>query len=637
MCIICAAIFFLAPEAKSQQKCIKVSNSSKTISLENEAPEQVIVCAGQPFSLQSCSELDEVLFEVEGDERRFNPQEEIRVNIAGTYSITQLIGNETGGQKVEFEDALTVVEATPVVFDAFSCENKSIYIQTEDSGFSKFLLDFGDGNTLITDESELTYTYSSSGDFTITVNRIGDNLIHSCFENKKSISVKETIPLPKIHYLERTSLQGFEVKLEVNKDQNASLQVFENKGITNVLSNIEIDTLEKDLLRITTSVNKPSDILFFEISEQSFCQSSTARKSNILQSLYLSTTENNEGTQVFSWNKYQLNDFEKYELVGKSTESQTVANYSISSVSDTSLVLEETFCEDTVNFFVLAITEQGFYSRSNSVLVQKKETSENFDAIESLGSTFDEENNLTIAWELKTNESKSILVENCEELLADIPTNNRNGIYTVQNLDSSQKCCFNISSVDFCNKTSKPKKTCPIYLDFSESDNQISLFWTPYDSTNNLSYQVEVAPNNNDYRLLELSNTTENRLTLEKDVLFSYSRARVRTQNSNNELVYSNFIDLDQIVLAIIPTGFTPNGDGLNDFLKIYTKNINSYELIVLNIWEEKVFVGKSDKKYWNGIYRGKKVPSGTYLWIFRGVAKNGKILKKQGAVQVIY
>ena len=75
-----------------------------------------------------------------------------------------------------------------------------------------------------------------------------------------------------------------------------------------------------------------------------------------------------------------------------------------------------------------------------------------------------------------------------------------------------------------------------------------------------------------------------------------------------------------------IPTGFTPNGDGKNDFFEI--RGIENYEenvLVVYNRWGNKVFEKSQYANDWEGTNNsGDPLPAGTYFYIFK-VRDTGK------------
>jgi gliding motility-associated-like protein len=86
---------------------------------------------------------------------------------------------------------------------------------------------------------------------------------------------------------------------------------------------------------------------------------------------------------------------------------------------------------------------------------------------------------------------------------------------------------------------------------------------------------------------------------------------------------YSNVITIElvnPITADDIPQGFSPNGDGINDFF--YIANITSYpdnSLDVFNRWGTLVYSGRPYDNTFNGIgSNGLDLPDGTYFYILR-------------------
>ncbi len=65
--------------------------------------------------------------------------------------------------------------------------------------------------------------------------------------------------------------------------------------------------------------------------------------------------------------------------------------------------------------------------------------------------------------------------------------------------------------------------------------------------------------------------------------------------------------------------GFTPNGDGLEDYWEIDgSEHFPDITVEVVNRWGERVFQSKgySDGRRWDGTRNGKQLPAGTYYYI---------------------
>ena len=66
-----------------------------------------------------------------------------------------------------------------------------------------------------------------------------------------------------------------------------------------------------------------------------------------------------------------------------------------------------------------------------------------------------------------------------------------------------------------------------------------------------------------------------------------------------------------------VPTGFTPNDDGLNDRFTYVTKGMTRFNFKVFNRWGEVVFEANTPEEYWDGRLRnGGYAPEGVYVWV---------------------
>ncbi len=80
----------------------------------------------------------------------------------------------------------------------------------------------------------------------------------------------------------------------------------------------------------------------------------------------------------------------------------------------------------------------------------------------------------------------------------------------------------------------------------------------------------------------------------------------------------------------ILPTAFTPNGDGLNDNFEIKGGDFAFLNFQIYNRWGEIVFVSRGKDDVWDGTFMGKPCPEGVYVW----QAKYQNILKKDEKTQ---
>jgi gliding motility-associated-like protein len=84
-----------------------------------------------------------------------------------------------------------------------------------------------------------------------------------------------------------------------------------------------------------------------------------------------------------------------------------------------------------------------------------------------------------------------------------------------------------------------------------------------------------------------------------------------------------------------IPTGFTPNGDGLNDYFFIRGGPFSQYELRVFNEWGQQIFMSNNQSEKWDGMFNGVAQPIGTYMYTFNGLLETEN-LKLSGEINII-
>lgn len=109
----------------------------------------------------------------------------------------------------------------------------------------------------------------------------------------------------------------------------------------------------------------------------------------------------------------------------------------------------------------------------------------------------------------------------------------------------------------------------------------------------------------------------------------NYTVNAVDFNGCSSDIVF--YVDINASCDVIVYNGFTPNGDGVNDFFVI--ENIDKYpnnNVHVFNRWGNRIF---STSRYnnannnWDGKVNGKPVTSGTYYYLI--VNDNDKLLKK--------
>ncbi len=98
-----------------------------------------------------------------------------------------------------------------------------------------------------------------------------------------------------------------------------------------------------------------------------------------------------------------------------------------------------------------------------------------------------------------------------------------------------------------------------------------------------------------------------------------------------------------QVVITIlhnndyfVPTAFSPNGDGRNDYLFLRGNNLYGIRFSIYDRWGEKVFETTNQSVGWDGTYKGKDLNPGVFTYVFTINFDDESSVSKTGSVTLI-
>jgi gliding motility-associated-like protein len=109
---------------------------------------------------------------------------------------------------------------------------------------------------------------------------------------------------------------------------------------------------------------------------------------------------------------------------------------------------------------------------------------------------------------------------------------------------------------------------------------------------------------------------------------------------SNN----SGCTDSDSVTIKVnplkdiyVPSGFTPNNDGLNDILRPFLGyGFTLNEFTVYNRWGQQIFTTNQTNEGWDGLINNRPQPAGVFVWLVQAKDPLGKSLIRKGTVNLI-
>lgn len=85
-----------------------------------------------------------------------------------------------------------------------------------------------------------------------------------------------------------------------------------------------------------------------------------------------------------------------------------------------------------------------------------------------------------------------------------------------------------------------------------------------------------------------------------------------------------------------IPSAFTPNGDGLNDYFMPVAEGFAKFEMSIFNNWGEELFASSRIESGWDGTHRGRLLPRGNYMYRISMTMLSGEVIHRSGSFTLI-
>jgi len=109
------------------------------------------------------------------------------------------------------------------------------------------------------------------------------------------------------------------------------------------------------------------------------------------------------------------------------------------------------------------------------------------------------------------------------------------------------------------------------------------------------------------------------------------------TTDGGCKTIDSVLVQLVEKADIAVPNAFTPNGDGLNDFLRPIPLGVAEIRYFrIFNRWGEVLFESRDSKPGWDGNYKGIQQPPQNIVWMVEGVGLDGSVISKKGTSVLI-
>ena len=87
---------------------------------------------------------------------------------------------------------------------------------------------------------------------------------------------------------------------------------------------------------------------------------------------------------------------------------------------------------------------------------------------------------------------------------------------------------------------------------------------------------------------------------------------------------------------VFVPSAFSPNDDGENDMLCVYSDCLENFTFTIYNRWGEKVYETGNMSICWDGTWKGKQLNSAVFVYVLDGYLINGEHVDQKGNISLI-
>jgi gliding motility-associated-like protein len=528
-----------------------------------------------------------------------------------------------------------LIEVTPNIppqFDLYTCGNNMISVSLKDTNYPQYVINFNDGAPEVTagGSAKVNHTYASSTPQTVTVRGRNLNAADNCNSASKGITPLVTLPAPTISLLE--VLDGSRIRLELNiqPDILYKLGIATNNGTTfqqlKTIYNAAVDTV--------LNLSADNNYYCFQLAAFDPCNNTVVNSATICSANFDVSVRNNAIDVMWATATTGISNFRVTRNASDGT--LLVTNPGASPYVDSGVSCGIDYCYQLTS---------NYPNGSRSVSLVKCGTGFSTDAPTAIQNTtaLVGDNSLILEWQTDTQFTPGeFSIEkstggNYSFLSTSIQTAFSDPSYRTE--DAS---CYRISYKDVCDNQSPPGlSACPLRLTGSlQSDNSITLSWTPYQGWRNGVAGYTIEKYSQDGQLLQtfsVGNITAyvDQATDVNHQTFGYVVKATAVEAGLGQAV-SNRVFVLKNPNLFHPTAFTPNGDNLNDIFTVFGQYVVGFEMKIFNRWGELLFTTDNIESGWDGRFRGTEMPEGTYTFIAHVTDRAGRTFKRSGSVMLL-
>lgn len=547
--------------------------------------------------------------------------------VCQNYSIFQIVGGAQPKTLVQY-DIVRVCKPVAPNLMIWACENNQIQVVAKDTVYSSIQIDFGDGTIQSIQPNEtLIHQYAATGNYSISAFGLFSG--SACGSLHTDINAATTIPPAALD--SAINDQNGNITLYYQLPDHVNYVLEEKVGSGNYQ---KIDTLDANLTNISLTGKSITENYTYRISAINPC-SATEIFSEELPILPASVSAQMEANRVF-WESYSPFGLSSYQVL------RNQALLASPTTSDLEYQDEQILCGQAYQYHLRTVLNSGQVIITDLGTVTAIGTNQPIEADFFITSVIDQQ--ITALWNISSSDSTRLTLY--------YGTDSEGSFSDSSSVSSSQwahpsadpttdTLCFQLKIEDQCGNVSTSAISCNLHLNVVKQGLDNFLTWHEYTGLGN-NYEFVIELLNSDGSVHDsypaLSSSTVDYLDIGPFDTEQIKRYRLKAVSTDGSDItaYSNIVEVVEVLEIIVPDAFTPNGDGLNDYLEVHGNFIATIQIDIYNRWGLKLFTSETITDLWDGTHEGRKMPQGVYTYIIQGTDSFGNPYEQKGTVLLL-
>jgi gliding motility-associated-like protein len=547
----------------------------------------------------------------------------------GTYTL-QVNYQNIGPDQIQ----ITVRPNLPPEFNIFTCTGNQVQVRVTDTNYDAYIINYNDATPEVQvpkgSMAVNNHAYGSGGTKNVSVRGKDVNADDNCISNTKPVVALAALPTPFIDELRVVSNSQVDHDLVTGNNIQYRLEIATNNNTTFQLAQTIYNTSTSTLSNL-----RPDDNYYcFRLGAFDMCTSTVTSYSNIICSANFDLTiQNNVNNLGWVTHPAGITNF------SVNRDGTTIAAPVASPYNDTNVTCKTTYCYQVTSNYANGSQSISLQKCGQAISTDIPTATNNVTAV--VGTT-----GVALTWlqDVAFTPVEYTLFRKSgsgsfSQLAKTSVQNFADNQYT-----TSDQFCYRINYQDVCdNVSAQGTEACPIRLAGNlTNENAVSLTWTAYTGWQNGVSNYSVEKYNAGGSLLQSFNTGI-ATTLFDDVADPANQVYryVVKANANDGGLgqsVSNEVTIIKEPKLYYPTAFTPDkqGPASNEIFKVFGQYIDRFEMKIYNRWGELLFVSDNLDTGWDGTFRGKEQPEGTYAFVASLTDLAGRSFTRSGSVVLL-